>query len=92
MMKRQVLEDLLTRHADVKVDGDSLTVADETELSAFVAMGIEPLVIDRISSLTLEADAIVATTRRNERYLIAYEDLRAIRVHDGGSRAGYRKG
>jgi hypothetical protein len=88
-MKRQVLEDLLTRHADVKVDGDSINVADDAEVSVYIAMGIEPLVIDRISSLKLEGEALVAQTRRNERYLIAYEDLRAVRVHHGGSRTGY---
>lgn len=86
-----MLQDLLTRHADVKVDGDCLNVADDVEVSVYVAMGIEPLVIDRISSFKLESEAIVASTRRNERYLIAYEDLRAIRVHDGSGRAGYRK-
>lgn len=88
-MKRQVLQDLLTRHADVKADGDTLHVADDAELSVYVAMGIEPLVIDRIASLKLEGEAIVASTRRHERYVIAYEDVRAIRVHDGGGRTGY---
>lgn len=88
-MKRQVLEDLLTRHGDVKADGDSLHVASEAEVSVYVAMGIEPLVIDRIASLKLEGDAVVASTRRNERYLIAYEDVRAVRIHDGSGRAGY---
>ena len=88
-MKRQVLSDLLTRHADVKADGDSLNVAEDAEVSLFVAMGIEPLVIDRISSLKLEDEALVAATRRNERYVIAYEDVRAVRVHDGSGRAGY---
>lgn len=91
-MKRQVLQDLLTRHADVKVEGDSLNVAADVEVSVYVAMGSEPLVIDRISSLKLESEAVVAATRRNERYLIAYEDLRAVRIHDGSGRAGYRKG
>ena len=89
-MKRQVFEDLLTRHADVKADGDALIVAEGTEVSLYVAMGIEPLVIDRIASLKLEHEALVASTRRKERYLIAYEDLRAIRVLGAdAARTGY---
>lgn len=85
-----MLEDLLKRHAGVKADGDAMHVPDGTEVSLYVAMGIEPLVLDKITSLKFEAEAIVANTRRKEIYLIAYEDLRALRVHDDDAgRAGY---
>lgn len=89
-MKRQVLEDLLVRHGDAKADGDTLIIPDDTEASLYIAMGYEPFVVDRVSALKLEGEAVVAKTRRNERYLIAYEDLRAVRLSDEGShRAGY---
>ncbi|RMH41628.1 MAG: hypothetical protein D6689_10560 [Deltaproteobacteria bacterium] len=81
-MTRQTLQDLLARHAGAKVDGDALSVPDAVDVSLYVAMGIEPLVLDKVATVTLEPDAVVASTRRRERYLIAYEDLRAVRVSD----------
>lgn len=67
-----------------------MTIADGTEVSLYIAMGIEPLVVDRVASVSLEAESLVAATRRKERYIIAYEDLRAVRLSDENSgRAGY---
>ena len=88
-MKRQVLEDLLNRHADGKRTGDAVVVGEGVEVSMYVAMGIEPLVVDRVTSLTLEDEIVVATTRRKEKYVCAYEDVRAVRVSPGGRSAGY---
>jgi len=89
-MKRQVLQDLLGRHAQAKADGDTLVIPDGTEASLYVAMGSDPLIVDRVSVVHLEQDAVVVHTRRKDRYLIAYEDLRALRLSDESSgRAGY---
>ncbi len=88
-MKRQVLEDVLTRQAGGVREGDSLVFTDGTELSLYIAMGIEPLVIDKVSALSLEEDTVVARTRREEKYVCAYEDVRAVRVSGGGRSAGY---
>jgi hypothetical protein len=81
---------MLARHAEAKADGDALVIPAGTEASLYIAMGLEPLVIDRVSDLLLESEAIVAKTRRKERYVVAYEDIRAVRLSpEGSGRAGY---
>jgi hypothetical protein len=88
-MKRQVFEDLLTRHANAKRDGDSLQLPSDLDATLYVGVGSEQLIIDRVSSLTIEGDIVLAVTKRKERYLVACEDVRAVRFGESSLRAGY---
>lgn len=84
-----MITDMLTRHGRATTKGEQLVVADGVETTVYVNVGIEPLVIDRVIAMTLEKDAAVVHTRRDEVYLVAYEDVRALRVCAGTNAAGY---
>jgi hypothetical protein len=90
-MKRQVLHETLHRHAALGEHDAVLEVGEDQEVSLYIGIGVgsEPLIIDRIKLLALESEVLVAETRRREKYLIAYEDVRAVRVSLGDRSAGY---
>jgi hypothetical protein len=88
-MTRQVLEELLSRHGNVKVDGDTIHIVDQAQLSVYVGVGTEPLIIDRVAWLQLDRHAVIVATRRSEKYFVAYEDVRALRMSPKDVGAGY---
>lgn len=50
-----------------------------TDVTVFASLGNEALTIARVVEMTTEADAVVLTTHRNERYVLFYEDVRGVR-------------
>jgi hypothetical protein len=87
-MTKQVIESLLAKQG-VKADGDTLAIPEEAAASVYISMGLEPLIVDRVASLKLTKDAVIVTTRRREQYLVAYEDVRAVRIADSERPVGY---
>ena len=88
-MTRNVLEELLARDESVNRDDNKLVVADGASASLYASLGNEPLIIDRVATIVLEGEAVVVMTRRKERYLLGYEDVRAVRVAASERSAGY---
>ena len=80
---------MLAQDEAISKDGKRLIVADGVSASLYASVGLEALVIDRVSSIVLEGDAVLITTRRDERYLLAYEDVRAARIARSERSAGY---
>jgi hypothetical protein len=90
-MTAQELSSLLVQHGKFEKEGDTLRVPSGSELSLFVAVGAEPLIIDRVSQLQLDQTVLIATTGRQERYLVSYADVRAVRLSRSGSGPGYER-
>jgi hypothetical protein len=49
------------------------------ELTLFAALADEPLVLERVKLVELEAEYLVAHTAKQERFVLLYEDVRALR-------------
>jgi hypothetical protein len=89
-MTEKVITDLLTRYGNCTRDGQALTVADDTDLTVFVGLGTEPLIIERVVRIDLEEQVLVLSTARRERYAVAHEDVRSLRFGSREPSAGYR--
>jgi hypothetical protein len=93
-MDPKVLTALLTRHMECSQqtarDGLKFSMPSGAEVTLFVSTGEESLVVEKVRELILEADLVVATTSREERFAFLCRDLRALRATGSGrSGAGY---
>jgi len=87
-MTAKVLETILTNHGRCTRDGNSVIVPEDTEASIYIALGSEPLIIDRVRQVDLEDGIAIIKTIRREVYVVAYEDVRAARFSNK-DQAGY---
>lgn len=76
-MNPKVLSEILLKNGAVR-EGDRIAVTDDITL--FVAVGEQTITIDKIAFIELMHDLIIAITRRNDRYVMLYEDLRMLRM------------
>lgn len=88
-MTHKALAEILTKYGDSRQTGTRVDVPPSLELTLFAALGEESLVIDRVRSVDLEGEYAVVATARGERYVVLYEDLRAVRFGGSGAGAGY---
>ncbi len=82
-MTSELLTDILGKHAGCEREGETFAVAANTEVTVFAALGSEPLIVERVSSITLDKGVVIVDTSRSERYFFAYEDVRAVRMQRG---------
>ena len=69
-----------------------MEIPPRLEVTLYAALGEEGLVIDKVRSVELEAEYIVATNSRTERFVVLYEDVRALRIGAGtAGAAGYER-
>jgi hypothetical protein len=85
----KALSEILTKYGDSRQVGSRLEVPPSIELTVFAALGEESMVIERVRSLELEGEYAVVATARGERYVLLYEDVRAVRFGGGAASAGY---
>ncbi|HEU5056790.1 MAG TPA: hypothetical protein VFU21_09690 [Kofleriaceae bacterium] len=89
-MTHKALSEILTKYGDARQSGARVEVPPRLEVTFYAALGEESLVIDRIRTVELEAEYVVATTTRSERFIVLYEDVRAVRIGAGAAgHAGY---
>ncbi len=88
-MKPKVLNEVLVAHAEGVLEDHTVRIKRESNTSLIVSMGYGTLTIERVISVECMPDVLVATTHRGERYILAYEDVRVVRVGVGGKRTGY---
>lgn len=88
MTSKTLTEVLLTLAAGVR-DGDEIKIGRDTAATLFVALGNETLTIDRITAVECKADVLIASTQRNERFVLAYEDVRALRIAGVAAKASF---
>ena len=71
-------------------DDDLLLVPKGTSTTLYATIGDESLIVDRVISVKLGSEVVIASTSRGERYAFAFEDIRAVRFAGGGNSTGYR--
>lgn len=57
-----------------------MRLGQDYEVTLYASIGQESLAIDRVTEIELDHEVAIVATRRHERYVLAYEDVRAIRV------------
>ncbi len=86
-MIAKVIADLLTGRGGFVADGDRLCAPEEGEATVFAGIGNETLVIDRVKTVELDQDVAILTTRK-EVYVVACNDVRALRFTSKGNGPG----
>ena len=87
-MTQKVLADVLMKYGRADRQDDLLRLASDTTVSLFVSVGEETLNIHRVNALELLHDVLVIHTSRQERYVVVYEDVRAIHFGAPNSKPG----
>lgn len=78
-MTSKVLADILDRHGKCDRDGNLFSIPAKTNATIYASFGGDPLIIERVSTIDLDAEVCAVTTSRNDRYILVYEDVRALR-------------
>ena len=86
-MTSKVIAEILAKHGGFERDGDRLTATSDSLATLFAALGQESLIIDRVTTVDIDKDVLVVSTRK-ERYVLACEDVRALRF-SARSKTGY---
>lgn len=91
-MTHKALSEILTKYGDARQTGARVELPPRLEVTFYAALGEESLVIDRVRAVELESEFVVVTTARTERFVVLYEDVRAVRFGaTGGGAAGYER-
>lgn len=89
-MTSKVFIDVLQNVGGVR-EGDTIRVDGDADITLFVSLGIQTLTIDRIAEVECRDDILIASTRKNDRYVLAYEDVRAVRIGANRKQAGLHR-
>jgi hypothetical protein len=91
-MTSKVLADILTRHGKCERDGNLYCIPAKTDATVYASFGSDVLIIERVSTVDLDAEVCSVTTTRNDHFVLVYEDVRALRFADAkGNVAGLKK-
>jgi hypothetical protein len=91
-MTHKALAEILTKYGDGRQTGARVEIPPTTEATLFVTFALEGLVIDRVRAVELGNEFAVASTSRGDRYVLLYEDVRAVRFGSGaGGTTGYER-
>jgi hypothetical protein len=91
-MTHKALAEILTKYGDGRQTGARVDLPPAMETTLFVAFADEGLVIDRVRSIELDTEFAVASTARGDRFVLLYEDVRAVRFgHGSSTAAGYER-
>jgi hypothetical protein len=84
-----VLTEMLTAHGGCAREGNLYRVPSNTDATIYVVLGQQTLIIDRVVSVEAGAQMVMLRTSRGERYLVAHEDVRAMRFSNSGGSTGF---
>src|SRR5260221_8544769 len=86
-MKLDQLTEIFVKQMQARKDGQTYVLPAETEATLFVALTGETLQIARIARVEVADPFVYVDTHRGERFVVAPEDVRAIKLDRGeGSR------
>ncbi|MBT8494770.1 MAG: hypothetical protein KJO07_17065 [Deltaproteobacteria bacterium] len=85
-MKSNVLSNALTKNGKFQ-DKDGVLSASNMPATLYVAIGNTMLTIEKVRSVRLADDAVTIETR-SETFVLAHEDVRAVRIENSSPRAG----
>jgi hypothetical protein len=91
-MTHKALAEILTQVGDGRQTGARVEIPPSLETTLFVAFADEGLVIDRVRTVELSNEFAIASTARGDRFVLLYEDVRAVRFgHGAGTGPGYER-
>jgi hypothetical protein len=95
-MRLDQLTEIFVKHVGARRDGATYHVPAESEAALFVGLEGETLTIAKIARMEVGDTLLIVDTARGERYVVAGEDVRAVRLDRAeGSRrersAGFAK-
>src|SRR5688572_8454776 len=86
-MKLETLTEILEKQAGARKEGTSWLLASEVEVTLFIALEGETLQVTRVSRLDVPEKLlhdpgvfIIADSNRGERFAVALEDIRAVKI------------
>jgi len=81
----------MTSQGGCQRDGHRLLVPADVDATVYIALivGAEALVVDRVTWVDVGADLATVGTARKERYVVAYEQIAALRFSARGNGPGY---
>jgi hypothetical protein len=87
MTSKILIEVLLTQGKGVR-EGDGVRLGRDVDTTLFVCIGSESLAVERVTSVECKHEVVIATTHRNEQYVLGYEDVRALRIASSSNKSG----
>jgi hypothetical protein len=91
-MTHKALAEILTKVGDGRQTGARVEIPPALETTLFVAFADEGLVIDRVRTVELSTEFAIASTARGDRFVLLYEDVRAVRFgHGAATGPGYER-
>ncbi len=93
-MKLDQLTEVFVKQVGARKEGNAYLVPGDADASIFVALEGETLSISKISRLEIEGSLVSVETSKHERYVVAAEDVRAVKIERGeqsrrGGSAGF---
>lgn len=88
-MNAKRLTDIVTEHGNASKEGNALRLPAEKAATFYVGLEGESLVVDRVTHVEAHDDVVVLTTSRKETFVVAPEDVCAVRFAAKDSAAGY---
>ena len=82
-MKTEQLTEVFVKQVGARKDGHAYLVPGDHEASLFVALEGETLAVTRVTRLEVSDTLLVVDTAKGERFVIAAEDVRAVKVDRG---------
>jgi hypothetical protein len=79
-MRLDQLTDVIVKHAGARKDGAAFLLPSEAEASLYVALEGETLTIQKVSRIEPIDTLVAVDTSRGERFLVAAEDVRGVKV------------
>lgn len=79
-MRIDQLTDVFVKQLGARKDGAAFVVPAETDASVFVALEGETLTIAKVTRLEATDTTIYLDTGRGERFVVAAEDVRAVKI------------
>lgn len=89
-MTSKVLIDVL-ENANGTREGDLINIDKDANITLFASIGNQTLTIDRVAAVDCRSDVVIATTGKNDKFVLAYEDVRAIRIAAPRHKAGLHR-
>jgi hypothetical protein len=82
-MKLDQLTEVFTKQVGARKEGTAYLVPHEAEASIFVTLEGDTLTIAKVTRLEVEGTLVLIDTAKHERYVVAAEDVRAVKIDRG---------
>ncbi len=79
-MRIDQLTEVFVKHLGARKDGPALLVPADTDASVFVALEGETLAVVKVARLEAVDTMVYLDTVKGERFVVAAEDIRAIKI------------